>query len=112
MPAFKLRYVVVLAALATLALAVTHVIAVWLRDRDPLWLEAGSGRSIFELAATATLGLCAASAVFLAVARPQGRRGSAAALAAGLTIVFLVDLFALSRHGGRELLSQLVLQRQ
>jgi hypothetical protein len=84
-----------IAAAAVVALAVTHTIDLWLLDRDVRWLEAGSGRSIFELTATATLGLCAVSAGVLAVVRPEGRR-ILVPVAVGLVVVFLIDGLALT----------------
>ena len=95
----RLRTAAAIAALAVLGLAVTHTIDLWLLDRDPPWLEAGNGSSVFELMATATVALCAAAAALLAWTWPERRR-LLAPLAAGLALVFLVDAFALTDDFG------------
>jgi hypothetical protein len=81
------------AGLAVVLLAVTHTITVSVLDRNPAWLEAGTGRSVFEWTATAILGLCALAAAVLALAEAK-RRLLLVPLTVGLTVVFLADAMA------------------
>ena len=89
------RSALVAATLTATALAVAHALSLSALDRDPAWLEVGTGESIFEWAATLTLGLCATAAAVLAVVDAERRR-LLAPLGVGLALVFVTDAFALT----------------
>jgi hypothetical protein len=103
-----LRLPLVIVGFAVVALAVAHSLAVYVLDRDPAWLEAGTGNSIFELTSTALLGVSALAAAVLAVME-GGRRPSLAAIAAGLAVIFVIDAAALTDKAGAAGYAALVL---
>jgi hypothetical protein len=84
---------------AVAALAVAHTVDLWLLDGEVRWLEAGSGRSIFEWLATASLGLSALAVALLAYRRRE-RRTTRIPLAVGLLLVFLADALSLTGRVG------------